>query len=78
MHIIVDYPNLEGPLFQEMERLLCHIDCFEHQYEKAFSEYRLFVADIVDIIHKRVQVFLHLGNTTSLEDVDTGALAEFG
>ena len=29
-------------------------------------------------IHKRVQVFLHSCNTTAIEDVESGALAEFG
>ena len=29
-------------------------------------------------IHKRVQVFLHSCNMTAIEDVDSGALAEFG
>ena len=31
----------------------------------------------MDRIHKRVQVFLHICNTTSLEDVEIVALAEF-
>ena len=55
-----------------------HIDCFEHQCDKAFAGNRLFGSDIVDRTHKQVQVFLHSCNTMSLEDVETGALAEFG
>ena len=31
----------------------------------------------MDRIHKRVQVSLHTSNTTSLEDVETGALEEY-
>ena len=37
----------------------------------------LFGADLMNCIHKRVQVFLHSCNTTTIEDVDSGALAEF-
>ena len=29
-------------------------------------------------IHKRVQVFLHSCNTTAIEELESGALAEFG
>ena len=54
-----------------------HIDRFKCQYDKSIVGDRLFGADTVNRIHKRVQVFLHLCNTTSLEDVDTGALTEF-
>ena len=32
----------------------------------------------MDRIHKRVQVFLQSCNTTAIEDVELGALAEFG
>ena len=42
-----------------MATLTCHIDRFEGQYNKAFAVHRLFRADIVDRIHKQVQVFLH-------------------
>ena len=50
---------------------------FERQYDKSFSKDNIFGVDIIDIIHKRLHVFLHSFNTRSLEDVDTGALAEF-
>ena len=55
-----------------------HIDFFERKYNKAFAGNRLLGTDIVDRIHKRVQVFLHSCNTTFLEDVEMGALVEFG
>ena len=32
----------------------------------------------MDIIHKRVQVFLHSCNTAEIEEVELGALEEFG
>ena len=31
----------------------------------------------MDQIHKRVQLFLHSCNTTAIEDVESGGLAEF-
>ena len=55
-----------------------HIDRFERQYDKAFVKDPLSGADLMDRIHKRVQVFLHSCNRTSIEDVDSGALADFG
>ena len=32
----------------------------------------------MDFIQKRVQLFLHSCNTTAIEDVESGSLAEFG
>ena len=55
-----------------------HIDRFERQYDKAFAKDPLFGADFMDRIHKHVQVFLHSCNTTAIEDVESGALIEFG
>ena len=55
-----------------------HIDHLEQQYDKAFARDSLFGADLMDRIHKRVQVFLHSCNTTTIEEVGSGALAEFG
>ena len=72
------YLGTEGPLSRVMEPWPHHVDRFKHQYNKAFAGHRLFGADIVDCIHKRVQLFLHSCNTTSLEDVESGALAESG
>ena len=54
-----------------------HIDRFERQYDKAFSRDPLFGADLMDQIHKRVQVFLHSCNTTAIEEVESVALEEF-
>ena len=54
-----------------------HIDHFEQQYNKSLARDPLFGADLVDFIHKRVQVFLLSCNTTTIEDVEAGALAQF-
>ena len=56
----------------------CHIDRFKRQYDKAFARDPLFRSDLMDRIHKRVQVFLHSCNTTAIEEVESGALSEFG
>ena len=61
-----------------MEMWPHHIDRFERQYNKAFVNEPLFGDELIDRIHKRVQVFLHSCNTTSIEYVESGALAEFG
>ena len=55
-----------------------HVDRFEKQYDKAFVRYPLFGADLMDRIHKRVQFFLHSCNTTTIGDVESGGLVEFG
>ena len=55
-----------------------HIDRFKRQNNKAFSRDPLFGSDLMDRIHKRVQVFLHSCNTTVIKDVELGALAMFG
>ena len=68
---------MEESLYQEMEKWPRHIYGFEPQYAKAFAGQRLFRAYITDRIHKQVKVFLHSCNTMSLEDVETGELAEF-
>ena len=56
----------------------CHIDRLERQYDKAFTKDPLFGSNLMDCIHKCVQVFLHSCNTTAIEGVESGALAEFG
>ena len=61
-----------------METWPSHIDRLERQYNKAFSKEPLFGADIINIIHKRVKFFFHSCNTTDIEDVELGALTEFG
>ena len=55
-----------------------HIDRFERQYDKASAKDPLFGAYLMDRIHKSVQVFLHFCNTTTIEDLDPGALTDFG
>ena len=55
-----------------------HINLFESQYDKVYAKYPLFGADLIDRIHKHVQVLVHFCNTTSIKDVELGALAEFG
>ena len=57
---------------------LRHIDRFERKYDKAFARDPLFGADLMDRIHKHVQVFLKSCNKTSIEEVESGALTEFG
>ena len=54
-----------------------HIDRFERQYDKALERDPLFGADLMDIINRRVQVFLHSCNTTSIKEVELGALEDF-
>ena len=61
-----------------MESWSRHIDHFERKYDKTFVRDLLFGANLMNIIHKRVQVFLHSCNTTATEEVESGALAEFG
>ena len=56
----------------------CHIDRFKRQYDKDFARDLIFGADLMDQIHKRVQVFLHYCNTIAIKEVESGALAEFG
>ena len=54
-----------------------HTDRFKRKYDKAFSEYPLFRADLIERIHKRLQVFLHSCNTNSIKNVESEALTEF-
>ena len=72
-----DYLGEGSPVSIMMASWPRHIDRFERQYEKAFSRDPLFGADLMDRIHKRVQVFLHSCNTKEIEDVESGALEEF-
>ena len=78
MKLVGDYLGEEIPIFLSMGTWLRHIDRFERQYEKAFAKDSLFGPDLMDKIHKCVQVFLHSFNTTATEDVESGALREFG
>ena len=72
-----DHFGSERPIFFSMETLQHHIDRFERKYDKAFAKYPLFGADLMDCIHKRVQVFLYFYNRTAIEDVESGDLTEF-
>ena len=65
-----DYLREESPIFLSMGTWLRHIDRFERQYNKAFARDPLFGSDLMDRIHKRVQVFLHSCNMTAIKDVD--------
>ena len=55
-----------------------HIGRFGQQYDKASAKYPLFRAELIDRIHKSVQVLLYSCNMTSIEDVESGALEDFG
>ena len=54
-----DYLGKESPIYLSMGRWPRHIDRFNQQYKKAFAMDPLFGADLMDRIHKYVQVFLH-------------------
>ena len=69
VQITKDYLGAEGPLSRAMATWPLHIDRLGRQYDKSFAGHRIFGADIVDWIHKQLQVFLHICNTTCLEDV---------
>ena len=77
VRIAVDYLGEGSPVCIMMASWPRHIDRFERQYDKAFSWDLLFGADLMDRIHKKVQVFLHSCNTTVIEDMESGALEEF-
>ena len=78
MKLVGDYLGEESPICLSMGTWPRHIDRFERQYDKAFAMYPLFGAFFMDRIHKHVQVFLHSYNMTTIEDVESDALAEFG
>ena len=61
-----DYMGEERPICLPMGMWPRRIDRFERQYDKAFARDPLFEADLMDRIHKRVQVFLHSCNTTAI------------
>ena len=61
-----DYLGEERPICLSMALWPRHIDRFGRQYDKAFARGPLFGADLMDRIHKRVQVFLHSCNTTAI------------
>ena len=60
-HLTRNFVNLAGDYLGEVSPVcllmalwLRHIDRFERQYDKAFALDPLFVADLMDRIHKRV------------------------
>ena len=54
-----------------------HIDLFEWKYDNAFAGNNFLVTNIVNHIHKQVQLSLHSCNITCLDNVDTGYLLQF-
>ena len=78
MKLAGDYLGEKSPICLSMALWPRHIDRFEQQYDKAFARDPLFGADLMGRIHKHVQVFLHSCNTTAIEEVESGALEEFG
>ena len=66
-----------SPVCLSMASWLRQIEFSKRQYDKAFARNPLFGAYLMDRIHKRVQVFIHSCNTTSIEEVELGALEEF-
>ena len=76
--LVGDYLGEESPIYLLMGTWPRHVNCFKRQYNKAFAKDPLFGADFMDRIHKHVQVFLYSCNTTSIEDVESWALAELG
>ena len=73
-----NYLSEESPLCLSMATWSHHIDRFDRQYDKAITKDPLIGVDLIDSIHKRVQVSQHSCNTTSIKDVELGALAQFG
>ena len=61
-----DYLGEGSPIYLSMASWPRHIDHFERKYDKAFARDPIFGSDLMDIIHKRVQVLLHSCNTTSI------------
>ena len=73
-----DYPGEKIPICLLTGWWPRHIDRFERKYDKAFAKGPIFGSDLMDQIHKLVQVFSYSCNTNTIEDVESGALAEFG
>ena len=73
-----DYLGEKRPICLSIGTWPRHVDRFEHQYDTAFTRDPPFGVDLMDRIHKRVQVFLQSCNTTFIRDVWSGALVEFG
>ena len=67
----------KGTLSHTMDTWSRPFEHFKRKYGKAFMGNPLFTANMVDRIHKRVQIFLHSCNTPCLYNVVTGALLYF-
>ena len=78
LNLAGDYMEEEIPICLSIGTWPHQIDRFKRQYDKDFASDPLFGAELMYRIHKRVQVFLHSCNTTAIENVESGALAEFG
>ena len=65
-----DYLGEGSPVCVMMASWPRHIDRFERQYDKAFARDPLFGENLMDRIHKRVQVFLHSCNKAAIEEVE--------
>ena len=68
----------KGTVIQEMATWPHHIDRFEHQYYKYLTKNHIFVYNLLYCIQKNIQVLLHYYNMTSLDNVETVTLSEFG
>ena len=70
-----DYLGEGSPVYVLMASWPRHIDRFEGQYDKAFARDPLFGADLMDRIHKRVQVFFTLLQISRLHFLYGGRVA---
>ena len=59
---------LEFPPRRSMATWTCHIDCYYQQYYNAFAPNAPFRADLLNQVHKQVQVLLHFFNTMSVDN----------
>ena len=73
VRIAGDYRGEGSPVCVMMASWPRHIERFERQYDKAFYPEPLLGSDLMDRIHKRVQLFLNSCNTTTIEEVESVA-----
>ena len=64
--LVGDYLGEDSPICLSIGTWPRHIDRFKRQHDKAFARDPLFGEDLMDHIHKHVQVFLHSCNTTTI------------
>ena len=67
LSLVGDYLGEEIPICLSMGSWPRHIDHFDWKYDKAFVRDPLFGVDLMNRIHKHVQVFLHSCNTTTIK-----------